>query len=590
MIRLLTLLAICTLPAQSHAQNLGEGLLLNDLELRPMQDVPKPDYLESFTDPSFGTTIRRISDAGPGNVIVPMYSTIQAWNADESRMILLNQTQDRHVLLNGMTYEVIRTLNDVRPADVEQIFWDFSDPDAFYYPDGITKDFIRYTVSTAAKETIFNLNDATGCTTTAEMGNDIQMMSWDSDLFTWRCNDDEAFSYRISTSELTTFAISNVNDTAPAAAPSGNRYYHQTKVYDADGTSVRDLNENGREHSCLGKMANGNDAYFAISFAQGPQGGCLGDIIAHDLTTGECIPVISQAQGYDYSQSGTHISALAHKNTEPGWLAASMIGYDQNGQELLDQELVIARADRDNIEVYRIGHHRSDEIPFDYYGEPHAVISPTGTRVLFGSDWSGAEDGASVDSYVVELPVFSADVLPVSLLSFTGQALKNHNHLEWTTATEENTEHHLLQRSADGISGWVDVERVAGAGRSTDERHYSISDPVPPATSFYRLLSYDFDGSVQQSDVIRLERNAPPTGILRAFPNPANDLTVIEFDNSANEGLSVRVFTVNGREISHAVTRTERVEVATGTLRPGLYFFRVSGTQGLVGAGKFIRR
>jgi len=95
---------------------------------------------------------------------------------------------------------------------------------------------------------------------------------------------------------------------------------------------------------------------------------------------------------------------LAHKNTDLGWVAASMIGYDKDGQELLDQELVIARAVSGNIEVCRIGHHRSDEDQFDYWGEPHAVISPSGTRVLFGSDWSGQEDGASVDSYVVELP------------------------------------------------------------------------------------------------------------------------------------------------------------------------------------------
>ena len=38
-------------------------------------------------------------------------------------------------------------------------------------------------------------------------------------------------------------------------------------------------------------------------------------------------------------------------------------------------------------------------------GEPHAVICPTGTRVLYASDWSGAQDGHSIDCYVVELPI-----------------------------------------------------------------------------------------------------------------------------------------------------------------------------------------
>jgi len=94
-----------------------------------------------------------------------------------------------------------------------------------------------------------------------------------------------------------------------------------------------------------------------------------------------------------------------------------MMGYDLDGQELLDQELVIARVDAGNPIVCRIGHHRSDEDDYDYWGEPHAVMSPTGTRVLFGSDWSGADDGVSVNSYVVELPAFYAATTHIEALS-----------------------------------------------------------------------------------------------------------------------------------------------------------------------------
>ena len=152
-------------------------------------------------------------------------------------------------------------------------------------------------------------------------------------------------------------------------------------------------------------MADGTDTNFSVSFDAGPNGGCQGNIIAYDLNTGDCLPVISEGLGYAYPKSGTHISAVAHKN--PGWIAASMIGFEGDGQALLDQELVIAHVSPGNVEVYRIGHHRADEDEFDYWGEPHAVISPAGTRVLFGSDWSGSEDGTSVESYVVELPSFN---------------------------------------------------------------------------------------------------------------------------------------------------------------------------------------
>jgi len=389
-----------------NAQDLSYELIANDLELHPMQDIAKPAYLETIVDPSFGTTIRRISDVGTGDAIVPLYNTIQPWNADESLM-LVYETGTGHQLLNGMTYEFIRYLDDIYPADIEQLFWDFDEPDILYYLDNPTKDFIRYTVSTQNQEILVNFEDVTdNCSGNFSLGNDVQMMSWNSDIVGFRCNNDRAYYYQISTDELVEFNISNINWTAPMPGPSGELFYHHPNVYDTEGNLYLTLNEANVEHSCLGRLPNGHDANFAISFAQGPNGGCLGDIIAHDMVTGDCFPVISQSQGYNYSQSGTHHSALAHNNTEGGWLAASMVGYDEDGQSLLDQELVIARAEQGNVQVYRIGHHRSDENEFDFFGEPHASISPSGTRVLFASDWSGSEDGQSVDCYVVELPIF----------------------------------------------------------------------------------------------------------------------------------------------------------------------------------------
>ena len=386
--------------------NPATALIANDLSAHPMQPIGKPDYLQTIIDPSFGTVIRRISNAGTGNIIKPMYSTIQAWNADESLMILYDQSNGVHQLLNGFDYTFLRNLDDIRPSDIEQIYWDFNDPNSFFYLDDLSSDLIKYHVNSKEKEVLVNLKEISNCNDAVSSGNDVQMMSWDSDVIGFRCGNSTDYAYRISTNELITFAIDDINYTAAMPGPSGDLFYHGPNVYDTNGNLSKSLNEAKVEHSCLGKLVGGNDAHFAIAFEAGPQGGCLGNIIAHDLTTGECFPVISEEQGYDYSKTGTHISAVAHKN--PGWIAASMVGFEEDGQSLLDQELVIARVEKGNVEVYRIGHHRADENEFPYWGEPHAVISPTGTRVLFGSDWSGDDDGKSVDSYVVELPSFEA--------------------------------------------------------------------------------------------------------------------------------------------------------------------------------------
>lgn len=395
------------------SQDLGYGLIANDLSNKPMQDIAKPNYLKSITDPSFGTTIRRITNAKDGEIIKPMYSTIQAWNADESYMIVY-QVGKGHMLLNGKTYEFIRFLDDVVPDDIEQIFWDFSNPKYFYYLEANTHNFIKYNIDTKNKDLIVNLNTASGCNGNISLGNDVQMMSWDSDIISFRCDNKSAFYYKISTGTTTPFDITNINYLAPMPTPSGKYFYHNKASYNSSGNLHLVLNELSGEHSCMGQLANGNDAYFAVAFDPTPQGGCVGNLVAHDMASGDCFEIISQAKGYNYAQTGTHISALAYKNTQPGWVAASMIGYDEDGQSLLDQELIIAKADKNDIKVYRIGHHRADENEFDYWGEPHAVISPSGTRVLFGSDWSGSDDGKSIDCYVVELPIYNNASLTVA--------------------------------------------------------------------------------------------------------------------------------------------------------------------------------
>jgi hypothetical protein len=93
---------------------------------------------------------------------------------------------------------------------------------------------------------------------------------------------------------------------------------------------------------------------------------------------------------------------VAHRAS--GWVALSVVGYDYDGQDVLDNELLLA--DTNTGEVCRIAHHRSHgrNGPQGYWAEPHAAISPTGTRVLFASDWGG---GQTVDTYAVELPVYN---------------------------------------------------------------------------------------------------------------------------------------------------------------------------------------
>ena len=105
--------------------------LVTDKQPHPMTTLAKPALGATATDAELGTKLRRISavsGTGANAFIVPMYSTVSAWNADESLLILYAGGGAGHQLYDGKTYAPLRAL-DINAADVEQVYWDTADPD-----------------------------------------------------------------------------------------------------------------------------------------------------------------------------------------------------------------------------------------------------------------------------------------------------------------------------------------------------------------------------------------------------------------------------------------------------------------------------
>lgn len=386
-----------------------------------------------YKEPAFGTKVIRITQAQEGEVFKPAYSSMQAWNADESLLLLYRGGKDAaHVLYNGKTYEPFRELNIV-PSDLEEVYWSHSDPDTFYYVSKYSRDygeFKRYSVKDDQSYKIREFQDICGPKGLPTGGNDVQMQSLDDDLFGFRCrvSQDEyiMFTYRLSTDEIITAPLSKSSGwepwTAPIPGPSGERLWLQGKVIDPDLTTVKLKQDMAKhsEHANIGLTHNGQDAVFQVVFDPSPNG-CnddlwqgVGHLVVHNMETGECRPVVNEAKGYPYTTSGTHVSAQAYK--KPGWVAMSSVGYGsfdfftkKRKATALFSEIYLVNTDPDNEVVCRLAHHRSFGKDAQrggyrpYFGEPHATISPSGTRIAFGSDWY---DSGSVDTYVIELPAY----------------------------------------------------------------------------------------------------------------------------------------------------------------------------------------
>lgn len=374
--------------------------LVQDKDPHPMTALAKPAVGEAVTDAEFGTTIRRITgvSAGGGNdpVVKPMYSTISAWNADESRLILFSVAEGTHLLYDGKTYALIGPL-DISPADIEQVYWHTKDPDVLFYVDG--KDFIRYHVGAATKEVLTTFDFCAGG---VSGGSDPLFTSWDSMRIGLGC-DDQVFLYDIGQNQV--IAQKTIAGNPAQAAPSGKLAYLSDtgEVTDAGLNVLRtlDLTEPWG-HASL-SMVNGHDTWNGAVYDPGPGGNDdIGALVTWDLEDGTSKVVIGPKTGWPYPPT-VHLSGMAYK--QPGWVFASTIG-DTSGQGLLDQENLIA--DTSTGKVCRIGRHRSfgkenTKLQEPYWAEPHTVPSPSGTRAVFGSDWG---NGDTVDTYVVELPSY----------------------------------------------------------------------------------------------------------------------------------------------------------------------------------------
>jgi len=459
------------------------GLTQQGSALIPYSPLAKPAKLQTVNDPDFKTTkITRITDVKTdwnSQFAVPAYPTTQAWNCDETLLILYvsgslgpGGHEGDYALLDGKSYKFITFLN-INPADVEQWYWSTVDPTALFYVDNnqrggtqvnaLTKATIvptahdsNGTITAVSLTTavlhdfskdfqpggaLYNAVKGAGLITKVSGGSDPFAMSEDNDLIGLGAYLNRntarggaayaAFSYRISTGEIGKPFVP-LDSSLPQATPSGKfTYFYQ----DGNNVYVQDPVTNavkytiaydGTQHSDMFRNAAGDDMVAGPQF-DNPDNTKNVALSAVNLTKGTAPQIIINAPPV----SGTLLSGRAYK--APGWVGMAMTGCPSgsngncssgqpravgNPMTYLDQEVLIANIDTGA--VYRVAHHRTtgnyyNAAQSNYWAQPNVTMSPSGTRLLFQSDWGAGnpsspviDPNAIIDTYVVELPAYFA--------------------------------------------------------------------------------------------------------------------------------------------------------------------------------------
>ncbi len=109
--------------------------------------------------------------------------------------------------------------------------------------------------------------------------------------------------------------------------------------------------------------------------------------------------------------------------------------------------------------------------------------------------------------------------LPVEFLSFDAKPNGNVVDLSWSTASEFNSDHFVVQRSKDGVD-FENVVQVNAAGNSSLVKNYSSIDYDPyNEVSYYRLKQLDNDGKFMFSNIVSVKFHSED--MLLLYPNPS---------------------------------------------------------------------
>jgi hypothetical protein len=93
-------------------------------------------------------------------------------------------------------------------------------------------------------------------------------------------------------------------------------------------------------------------------------------------------------------------------------------------------------------------------------------------------------------------PLLYQTALPVTLLDFEAKNKSDYVELKWSTATEENNDYFVIQKS-DDAEDFTTITTIKGAGNSNIKQNYLYNNlTILNKITYYKLLQVDYNGQV----------------------------------------------------------------------------------------------
>jgi hypothetical protein len=212
-----------------------------------------------------------------------------------------------------------------------------------------------------------------------------------------------------------------------------------------------------------------------------------------------------------------------------------------------------------------------------------------------GTDYQVTFDCNSYSTFYIHPVRFPYEVLPVELISFTGTNMGDKNRLEWITASEDNTEKFIVEKSLD-VNNWFYVGEKPAAGNSSARLTYELFDNFPvTGDNYYRLKIIDKDGTFKYSHIINIPiANSNVNGIVGIYPNPTSSDIVLVISSASTQNASVKVYDVLGKLIKAVgidlVQGINKPLINLNNLANGTYIISFTDSKGYEHQSKIIKQ
>lgn len=168
----------------------------------------------------------------------------------------------------------------------------------------------------------------------------------------------------------------------------------------------------------------------------------------------------------------------------------------------------------------------------------------------------------------------------------TLKALKTGNtvNLKWATASENNSSHFEIWRSADGARFDQLIGTVSSQGNRSLRSDYELNDHSPLATwNYYRVKQFNIDGSSTLGNIARVNMQQN-NATLFVYPSPVRSSLTLEYYSTKIETVRVKVLNSVGSLVYQSGFTTQNgvnlYTIPAGNLAKGIYVVQLISDNG----------